>query len=177
MACYVADVGAVMAGPRTTVHINDRVARRILANLEKFQSYEFQMVIKGNHPTRNETVAKIAFWHEFGTNRMPARPFIREAQKRKDTVAAVAVKEVGSMISGRRTAETAARRIAQAMAKAAVDAIDDSTRWAVPLSPITIHKKGHSHPLIETELMRKSIYWRVVRDGVILQEGRSASAG
>ena len=119
------------------------------------------------------SAAQVARWHEFGTSRMPARPFLREAERRGVTsLKAILAQGVHDIIESDRRADTAMQHVAQAMGSLAIDAINSSPSWAKPLAPYTIAKKGHSHPLIETGLMREAVRWRVSRRGATVREGR-----
>lgn len=128
---------------------------------------------KGSNPPN---VATVALFNEFGTQNMPARPFMRQtitANLQEIQVAfAVAFKEVIELRSAPIEAMNAVGRI---VAEMMVDAIDRASTWAVPLAESTVEAKGHAEPLFETGLMKKSITWAVHKNGFmgpIVKQGR-----
>lgn len=164
-----------MAGPKTTI-TGDRTlshSRSVLNELAKFDALSCEMVIKGTYPTRGESVAKIVFWHEFGTAKMVARPLLRQAQRSTGAVVATTAQALNEIKTKNRKAETAAQHIAQKMASLVVEAVQSASGWAAPLKDSTIAKKGHSAPLLDSGLLLKSIYWRVTKSGAIVREGRA----
>lgn len=167
---------------RTTVHVGSGRAERTLTELAKLRELEFATAIKGDYPGRpGLTVAQVAAWQEYGTDRVPARPALRTASyNNRDVVAKIFADEVRAIIDGNRLGHTAGRRVAKAMAESIVKAIDESPNWAEPLKPATIERKERrgarapTHPLIDTETYRKSVHWRVSRNGQVVEEGRAA---
>ena len=87
--------------------------------------------------------AKKAMWQEYGTSRgIPSRPFLRNTLY-----------------------ENEARLVYSTLGPFMVMSIQRTIAAGgfAPLSPVTIARKGHSKPLIETGSMYGSIEWRVSR--------------
>lgn len=122
-------------------------------------------IIDGDRPHGNDgaTVLEVGLYNEFGTDRIPARSFIRawfdenEAKNREDLA-----KLMQSVVTGARTKEQilellGARFVGEIQARIA-EGIDP------PNAKSTIERKGSSTPLIETGVLRSSISFRVVED-------------
>lgn len=109
------------------------------------------------------SVAQVAAWNEYGTTRMPARPFIRTTFSRdRDKIQNYLSAEVKKMIeTGDIDAEATFNRIG-AYSKSLVQKNIREGPW-VPNAPSTIRKKGSSRPLIDTGQMRQSVQY-VVRE-------------
>lgn len=126
------------------------------------------------HGEAGVPIGVLAAWNHYGTEHAPARPWIDEAISRLAPEAAgLTARAVSDLIDERvGTAEEAAASIGPRAAQAAVQAIEDSPTWAVPLAERTIRNKGHAHPLIDSgQLQRSQSY--AVRDqsGAVLAEG------
>lgn len=121
-------------------------------------------------------VATVALFNEFGTQNMPARPFMRRsvAENLRELQDELAT-HFGAVAELRETAIEAMDAVGRFMAEKMVEAIDTAPTWAAPLAPSTIKRKGHADPLVETGLMRKSITWAVRTGGPlgsIVSEGQ-----
>lgn len=102
-------------------------------------------------------VAAVAFWQEFGTSTIPARPYFRQM------IAAESPTWAPEMA---KLAKSAGYDGAQVLALMGEDikgglqqSINDLTE--PPLSPATIAAKGFSKPLIDTGHMLNSITYKV----------------
>jgi len=116
---------------------------------------------QGEHPNSEygATVAEIAFWNEFGTKRIPARPFLRTTLKAEKIAYKAAFKAALREVLARRF--TATKAIGQIGAKVAADIQNTiTTLVSPPNSPLTIErKKGKANPLIDSGTLRRSITW------------------
>ena len=83
--------------------------------------------------------AEVAAWNHFGTEKVPARPFLDVAIVKNKAIVAGAM---GAMAAG---------KVQQYIADVFIPP---------PNSPRTIARKGSSHPLIDTGQMRQSITWQ-----------------
>ena len=101
-------------------------------------------------------VAMVAFWNEFGTLKIPMRPFMRNALAKNK------VKWVGFIKNQLMTglsAETAFNRTGEIVRGDIVKSLTNLS--PPPNSPYTIKRKGSSKPLIDTGLLRSSITYEV----------------
>lgn len=107
-------------------------------------------------------VAYVATIHEFGTDKIPARPFMRPAvadhgQEWMDQLAAgarMAIESDGAM----RPVE-----VLDAVAQVAAGNVGDAIQAVMSpaLKPVTIARKGHAKPLIDTGQMFQSVTGKV----------------
>lgn len=103
------------------------------------------------------TVAEVALWNEFGTERIPARPFLRNAQNRANVR--------GEKIVQARMEENAdVEQICKDLGLMLQDEIKNQITHGkfVPNAPSTIaHKHGSTRPLVDTGNLRQSVHWGV----------------
>lgn len=112
------------------------------------------------HGKRPITVRQIATYHEFGTKRMPKRPFIAPAlKKNRMNYLKLAGKQITPVIRNRQTTTNVWKMLGE-------QAVSDVRDYIVagsfaPLAPITAKRKGHSIPLLDTHQMYSSVTYRV----------------
>lgn len=114
------------------------------------------------HYPEGTPVAYVATIHEFGTSRIPARPFMRPAvadhgQEWMDTLAQGARAAIQGSMDPANVLEVVALQAAGDVAQK-IQAVT-----APPLSPVTIARKGSSKPLIDTGQMFQSVTGKVER--------------
>ena len=102
----------------------------------------------------------VAHDNEFGTSKIPERPFLRAGVRsnvrRIKSVATEAVKAVNAGEIGIEDASELVGQEAEAGVKEYITALSSP-----PNAPSTIRKKGSSNPLIDTGLLRQSINYEV----------------
>lgn len=100
-------------------------------------------------------VADVAMYNEFGTSKIPARPFMEQSFKRHEVEYVEECENIfNAMIKGQNTAPLI-RKFGQ---KVKQDIADEIERGEfVPNAPSTVARKGFNKPLYETGLMKKSI--------------------
>lgn len=128
---------------------------------------------RAKHPNAKESVGTIAFWLHYGTRSMPARPYIdRAIAALSSEVGSVSKRAVAALIDGRvKTVAEAVGQLGTLACKAVRHEFDTAQDWAAPLAPLTIARKGHAVPLVDTGTVRDSITY-TVRDGeAILRTG------
>ena len=117
----------------------------------------------GEHPKADagQTLAEIAFWNEFGTVHIPARPFLRSTLKENRDVYKNEFKNILKAVLNRKvTGETAIGLLALRIATDIQNTI--TTLIDPPNSPVTIAlKQGKQNPLIDSGIMRQSISWEL----------------
>ena len=114
----------------------------------------------GDRDDRGARVIDIATWNEFGTDRIPARSFVRawfdgaEGQLREDLVTLMQ-----SVVSGKRTRE----QILEILGQVAVGGMQARIAQHIdpPNAASTVKRKGSSTPLIDTGALRSSITYDV----------------
>lgn len=115
----------------------------------------------GRRKQAGQNMAQIGAWNEYGTQTIPARPFIRPAiQNNRRFLIANLQNQFRLICEGRQTTSRALRiigQLAQNMIVRQINAV-----MSPPLSARTIARKGSSKPLIDFGQMRASIRYRVV---------------
>lgn len=103
------------------------------------------------------TIADVAAWNEFGTERAPSRPFMRQTIKdNKKKITNHANKALKAALNGGGTQELL--NSIGSYTKGQMQKEIRNGDWE-PNAPSTIAKKGSSKPLIDTGRMRKSIVY------------------
>ncbi|AWD92410.1 hypothetical protein [Xanthomonas phage Carpasina] len=122
-----------------------------------FESARYLASDKGDEGVQ---VAKIARINEFGTDTIPARPFMRLAidnfRRDRNSIQSRINKRVAD---GKITADQALGQIGMAMEAKIVDSIKDG-QWEANAAS-TIAAKGFDKPLIDTAQMWKSVSSKV----------------
>ena len=103
--------------------------------------------------------AKKAMWNEYGTSRgIPARPFLRTALYENEArFASYVAPYVAGIMNG-----ASLVTVPSALGPFMVQSIRRSIAAGnfAPLAPVTVAKKGHAKPLLDTGDMYGSIDWR-----------------
>ena len=107
------------------------------------------------------SIAEYAYWNEFGTKNIPARPFFRNAiSDNSDTWAGSIKSQLKTMgITDKNVVEKALKRTGKLMRSDIQQSI--SKGGFKPLKPATIKKKGQATPLVDTGDMRNAIRYEV----------------
>lgn len=101
-------------------------------------------------------VAQVAFWQEFGTAKIPMRPFLRNAIAKNERKWGDSVK---TALIGTNDGEKALKMLGEIMRGDIVLSLTNLN--TPPNAPSTIKQKGSSNPLIDTGLLRNSISWEL----------------
>lgn len=134
-----------MAGSVTVKDI-DKGYKQIAINVKGLKHRGVKIGIMGGG-----TVLDYAMYNEFGTSRMPARPFMGTTAERysKDVVKMVD-QLVGNIVDGKSDVERVLSVLGEWYQMKMQQTIRDAKTWAAPNSPETIAQKGSSSPLIDT---------------------------
>lgn len=106
------------------------------------------------------TLNRLAAIHEYGTNRIPKRPFVHPPLKQnRGKYLKITGKQIASSVMGRGRMSQTWHYVGQA-------AVSDVQNYMLtgkfaPLAASTVRRKGSSKPLIDTGQMRQSITYRV----------------
>jgi hypothetical protein len=102
------------------------------------------------------SLAQVAAFTEFGTDKAPARPFLRGGiRKGLPTIARVAARDISAVAHGTKSMDVALE-MAGVIGTGAVKEFMAGPNF-VPNAPYTIAKKGSSQPTIEDAQLRQSI--------------------
>ncbi len=145
------------------VEDNDAVLKQIERDLKELASYEIAVGVQGaeaaeSYDDTGATVAEVAIWNEFGTEKIPERPFMRQTAEKHNNWSEETADAWNSVIN-RLNPGLAAQLIGQ---KARGDIQEEIANGEfTPNAPRTIAKKGSARPLIDTGRMRQSITFKV----------------
>ena len=143
-----------------TVIDKDLGWERISRELKLFQQLDVVIGFQGIHGE----VAIIATYHEFGTEDIPARPFLRSAfEVAQEQIGKMMEEAVDAIILGTRTAIQAAERLGLFGINLVKKRINDSPAWAEELNALTIKIKGSTKPLVDTAQMLNSITYAIMQ--------------
>jgi len=142
--------------------------KHIQRELRIFQELEIFIGFQGIHGE----VALVATHHEFGTEDMPARPFLRSAfDVAQAEIGKMVEKGVNSIMDDGKTALEAANKLGLFGVTLVKKRIQDSPAWAEELAAVTIKAKKSTKPLVDTAQMINSVTY------VIKQNGEQVAAG
>lgn len=138
----------------------ERAVREIKKQLDAYKGGKIYATV-GVHsdakPEENgESTAVVAAKNHFGVGRIPARPFLDKGVERERAAIATAIAK--ALSAGKRPEEAVAQAALLAV-RGVQKQIDDTL--SPPNSPMTIARKGSSHPLIDTGNLRQSIAYKL----------------
>jgi len=112
-----------------------------------------------------QTVVNVAVMNELGTERAPARPFMRQTFRTnfENLNQAIRVLYYQMIANPAVSPDSLLRRLGSAYRKDMQRTIADAKSWAVPNAPATVKKKGHDSPLLERYRMIARIKMRLGR--------------
>jgi hypothetical protein len=117
----------------------------------------------GEHPNaeHGQTVAQIAWWNEFGTAGIPARPFLRPAMKEnRSKFVALAADIIKQVLIGKMTTKEGEALLGLLAQRLIRREIDKTT--SPPNAPETLRRKApKTHPLIHTGALKQHVNWGV----------------
>ena len=135
---------------------------RIMRDLEKLDGMEVVagMLRDSGKAENGASYVDIAAWNEYGTTRIPSRPFIRiSADTNKQSWEKLAQQCVNDVTDGgspRDAAQVVGHRMVEDIRKVFGD-----TSMLKANAPSTIKKKGRNEPLVDSGEMRRRVNFRV----------------
>jgi len=146
-----------------TIMDKDYGFKRIELDFKALRGRGVKIGLMGNDQVEGVSVVDYATYNEFGTSRIPARPFMQTtADTSKETVTKFTEYLVGRMIDGKITDTTVLQNLGAKYQSLVQKTISDAKNWAVPNAPGTILAKGSSSPLINTGRMVGAVRYEVV---------------
>lgn len=142
----------------------DRGWNRIKSEIEKIdKSYvKVGVLEEAGAYEEGQTIAQVAGWNEYGTTRIPARPFMRQTfEKYGDEIQTQIKGFLGKIIDGKESVAVALKKVGE-MAKGKIQKTISSGQFAEN-RPATKEQKGakKNKPLIDTGRLRQSINYEV----------------
>jgi len=118
---------------------------------------------KGKPATEMSEVATIAAFHEFGTARIPERPFFRQAlDGNREDLKKFIDNQYSNVMSGKQSTTDGLERIGQFLSSKIKGSIRNGN--FEPLAESTVGSKGSSKPLIDTGQMINSVTYVVAEE-------------
>lgn len=109
-------------------------------------------------------IAALATIHEYGTEHIPARPFMSQAfDKNRTKINNLIQSEYGSILEGKSSVYDALQKIGILGVKT-IQEVFRSGGFAA-IKPATIARKGSSKPLIDTGQLRQSADFEIIEGG------------
>jgi len=146
----------------------DRGWRRIMGRYKQMRgSYVDIGLFAGKfNPEHGTQIVEYAFYNEFGTRRIPERPFMRKTFDENKRKYARLLKDMKQKIEdGSYTVKGALAVVGMEARNDVVQMITREPSPFVPNAPSTVEKKGSSRPLIDTGEMMRAIQFAVYLKG------------
>jgi hypothetical protein len=165
------------------ITVRDRGATRIRKQLAQLGRLRILVGVVGSrareiHPgTDGETVGTVALWLNYGTERMPARPYLDRAIATMTGDLGREARESIRKIVGSQHVDvaTALRPLAERMLDEVRHEFDTARQWAEPLAQSTIDRKGHDQPLLDGGTVRDALSYAIVDGDQVLATGGYSS--
>jgi hypothetical protein len=107
-------------------------------------------------------VLEYAMYNEFGTSRIPARPFMQTTfDNNKDEMDKFVDFLGQQIIDGKNTVDRVLRLLGETYQMKVQKTIREAVSWAVPNDPKTIEMKGSSSPLIDEGRMIGAVRYEI----------------
>ena len=127
------------------------------------QTHAVKVGVLGNGSANGISVQDYAIFNEYGTSRMPARPFFRLSvgtANAQNEIKEYMKQQVEQIIQGGISAQQAYENLGTFVVQKIKKTIASGNFAA--LNPQTVKKKGHSKPLIDTHSLYESINFEIV---------------
>ena len=119
---------------------------------------------RGRQIQQAATLAEVAAAHEFGTDKIPQRSFIRATVDLKAAVIAAEQEKLAAQVMDSKiTPEVAMERLGAAVQGMVQTRIAEGIGPA--LAPATVARKGSDKPLVDTGQLRSSVTYQVLQGG------------
>lgn len=140
----------------------DMGLKRIIKDVKLLNGSGVKVGIMGNDTINNISVVDYAMYNEFGTSRIPARPFMSTTYDRNlDDVSRYLDYLANQVIDGKMTVMAILNQLGLYYTNKVKMTIRDAKNWAVPNAASTIAMKGSSSPLIDTGRMVGAVNYEI----------------
>ncbi len=147
------------------VRIVDRGWKKIKTDVEQLRGRGVKVGLMAGGPVQDSVaVVDYAVYSEFGTSRIPSRPFMRKtADDAERPLGAFAQGLARNVLRGSMTANQVLDGLGLWYQARVRSTIRSASSWAVPNAPSTIAMKGSSKPLIDHAVMIGAINYEKTR--------------
>lgn len=149
------------------VLVIDHGFNAILRELQKVDKLDVAIGVQENANANGQTIAEYAAYNEFGTNKIPSRPFMRIAFDRNRSEIDADFDRVGGQIL---TGQYSAQQALTVLGIKQTDRIKNTISGQnipPPLSAYTVAQKGDSKTLVDTGAMINSITFVLKQRGTV----------
>jgi hypothetical protein len=148
--------------PRDGVVIIDRGWNRAIAASRAVNGKTVTVGIRAGPANDEVQVVDYAAMNEFGTEDIPARPFMRHtADEQEAKLQQYARRLIGPMLDGKMSVDAVLSAVGMWYQSAMRRTIRNSKSWATPNAPATIALKGSSTPLIDDGVLVATIDYEI----------------
>ena len=118
----------------------------------------------GSDPSTGADLLDIAIYNHYGTEHIPARPFVKDFAEKNEAVLEEAMERVATAVQdGRMAVDAGLGQLGSFVEKHQKAHVQQSKGWAVPNAPSTVAKKGSDVPLIDHGVLVNAIRYEKVR--------------
>lgn len=129
-------------------------------NVHALDGHGVKVGIQSDAGTHEGTsILDIAIYNEFGTETIPARPFIRDFAQRNERVLGMAMDRVATLIERGTPVDVGLAQLGEFAQNNQRAHVRASNSWAVPNALSTINVKGSDVPLIDDGVLVNAIRW------------------
>ena len=131
--------------------------------LKYLQTHAVKVGVLGNGSANGISVQDYTIFNEYGTSRIPARPFFRLSvgtANAQNEIKEYMKQQVEQIIQGGMSAQQAYENLGTFIVQKIKKTIASGNFAA--LNPQTVKKKGHSKPLMDTHSLYESINYEIV---------------
>ena len=136
---------------------------RLQKELEYLQTHAVKVGVLGNGSADGISVQDYAIFNEYGTSKIPARPFFRLSvgtAKAQNEIKEYMKSQVDRIVEGEMTGQQAYENLGTFVVQKIKKTIMSGN--FAPNNPKTIKMKGQSTPLIDTHSLFRSINYEIV---------------
>ena len=137
--------------------------KKLDKELKYLQSHAVKVGVLGNGSNNGVSIQEYAIYNEYGTSRIPKRPFFRLSvgtANAQNEIKEYMKSQVEQIIQGGMTGQQAYENLGTFVVQKIKKTIAKGN--FATLNPQTIKKKGHSKPLMDTHSLYESIDYEIV---------------
>ena len=148
--------------PRDGVVVIDRGWQRAIAASRAINGKAVKVGIQAGPSNDGVQIVDYAAMNEFGTEHIPARPFMRHtADEQESKLHAYARRLLGPMLDGKLGVDDVLRSVGEWYQSAMQRTVRNSKSWAEPNAPSTIAMKGGDTPLRDHGMLVAAIRYEI----------------
>ncbi|WP_169294733.1 hypothetical protein [Advenella sp. EE-W14] len=152
------------------IKVTDLGFEKIIANDSKLAGNGVKFGIQAGQGDQEEEgvhkgadILDIAIYNEFGTEHIPARPFMKDFANKNEHVLLKAMDRQAKNVFAGMPVATALADLGEFAQKHQKNHIRKASRWAEANAPSTIRQKGSSKPLIDTGALVNAVRYEVLK--------------